>query len=350
MSHKTIRPILLKILFCLICLLASASAVLAQDKPAAPTVAQSDAKKAFEKLKTFLSGSWQGTIMNIPINFTIRAASSGTAILHEGMTEGGGPPNHEITMFYLDGDRFLATHYCDAGNRSHMEGKLTTDGKGVEFSFLELVGNTKGGYVKNMMFTMVDHDRHAAEITFVQPNGKPIQLRGEFQRTNLGSQHASNKRLYDGGTMMLLLSAQKMPEEHYGFKPADAVLSFGQMLADITNWQYKNCSVVLGEKNPKPNVDGTKASKAELIAALTEGFAYCGKAYGGMTDASASQPVTFASLAGPVPTSKLEVLNINTGLNALHYGNLMIYLRLKNIVPPSSDPEILKQAEKLMKK
>jgi len=58
-------------------------------------------KKAFEKLKT-LAGSWEGTVMGIPINFTIRAASSGTAILHEGNTEKG-VPNHEITMFYVEG-------------------------------------------------------------------------------------------------------------------------------------------------------------------------------------------------------------------------------------------------------
>jgi hypothetical protein len=348
MSQKTIRPIFLTISFCLICLFAAASAVAAQDKPSTVGGAQSDAKKAFEKLKA-LSGSWQGTIMGISINFTIRAASSGTTILHEATTPGGGPPNHEITMFYVEGDRFLATHYCDAGNRSNMEGKLTADGKGVEFSLLELVGSKKGGFLQRLMFTSTDADRHVVELDFVQPNGKLIPLRGEFQRTK-PSQHLSNKRLYDGGTMMLLLSAEKMPEEHYGFKPTSADPGFGQMLADVANWQYKNCSVVLGEKNPKPNIEGKGTSKADLIAALKDGFAYCGKAYGGMTDASAAESVTFSSLMGPHPTSRLEVLNINTGLNALHYGNLMIYMRLKNVVPPSSDPDLLKQMEKLMKK
>lgn len=182
MNQKTIRPIFLKISFCLVCLLASASVVSAQDKPSSVGGAQSDAKKAFEKLKT-LSGSWQGTVMGISINFTIRAASSRTTILHEATTEGGGPPNHEITMFYMEGDRLLATHYCDAGNRSRMEGKLTPDGKGVEFSLLELIGGTKGGFLKRIMFTMTDADRHVVELTFVQPDGKPIPLRGEFQRT-----------------------------------------------------------------------------------------------------------------------------------------------------------------------
>lgn len=164
----------------LICLLALASVALAQEPQKAAAV-QSDAQKAFKKMKT-LAGSWQGRVRDISINFTIRAASSGTAILHEGNTSGGGPPNHEITMFYLDGDRLLATHYCDAGNRSHWEGKMSADGKAIKFSFLEVVGSTKGGYLKDMVITMIDADHHIVEFTFVMPDGKPIQLRGEFQR------------------------------------------------------------------------------------------------------------------------------------------------------------------------
>lgn len=164
----------------LICLLALASVALAQG-PQKPAAVQSDAQKAFEKMKS-LAGSWQGTIMGISINFTIRAASSGTAILHEGNTTGGGPPNHEITMFYLDGDRLLATHYCDAGNRSRWEGKMSPDGKTIEFSFLDVVGSTKGGYLKDLVITMIDADHHIAGLTFVMPDGKPIALRGEFQR------------------------------------------------------------------------------------------------------------------------------------------------------------------------
>ena len=115
----------MKKLMILVMLLATVAVVRAQDNQPKPADAQAvatsaqtgaDAKKAFAKLKT-LSGSWQGTIMGIPINFTIRAVSSGTAILHEGNTSEEGPPKHEITMFYRDGDRLLATHYCDAGNR-----------------------------------------------------------------------------------------------------------------------------------------------------------------------------------------------------------------------------------------
>jgi hypothetical protein len=162
-------------------ILLAASAVATAQEPPKTASAQSDAKKAFKNLKT-LAGSWQGTIRDIPINFTIRAASSGTAILHEGDTSAQGPPKHEITMFYVDGDRLLATHYCDAGNRSNMEGKLSADGKAIEFSFLDVVGPTRGGYLKDMVITMTDADHHVIAFTFVMPDGKPIPLRGEFQR------------------------------------------------------------------------------------------------------------------------------------------------------------------------
>ena len=164
----------------LIIMVATAAVALPQQMPKA-SGPQSDAQKAFEKMKT-LAGSWEGTVMGIPINFTIRAVSSGTAILHEGNTEKG-VPNHEITMFYVEGDRLLATHYCDAGNRSNLEGKMSADGTSVEFNFVDVTGSTKGGLVKRMKFTMIDANKHLVEFTFIMPNGKPIELHGEFQRT-----------------------------------------------------------------------------------------------------------------------------------------------------------------------
>src|SRR5688572_18598069 len=153
---RLIRTLMLTLL---ICLLAPAAVVFGQDNPPKTPSAQSDAKKAFAKLKT-LAGSWRGTVMDTPIDFTIRAVSSGTAILHEGNTSKDGPPKNEITMFYVNGDRLLATHYCDAGNRSNMEGRLSADGKAIEFSFLDVVGSTRGGYLKDMVLTMIDADRH----------------------------------------------------------------------------------------------------------------------------------------------------------------------------------------------
>lgn len=95
---------------------------------------------------------------------------------------------------------------------------------------------------------------------------------------------AFNKRAYGQMKTWLLSSAEKMPEESYGFKPAEAVRSFGQVVGHVADAQYLFCAPILGEKNPAPKVEQNKTSKAELIGALKEGFAYCDKAYDGMTD------------------------------------------------------------------
>ena len=169
------------LLICLVMVMGHETAV-AQTTSQPNSTSTSDAQKVFDKMKT-LEGSWQGTIMNIPINVTIRLASSGTAILHEATTDGGRPPNHEITMFYVEGDRLLATHYCDGGNRARFEGKMSPDGKSSEFNFVDVTGSTRGGLVKRMVFTTIDANKHVIEFTFMKPDGKPIELRGEFERT-----------------------------------------------------------------------------------------------------------------------------------------------------------------------
>ncbi len=153
---------------------------------------------------------------------------------------------------------------------------------------------------------------------------------------------ATNKRFYAGMKNILLSSAQKVPEEYYSFKPTEAVRSYGQIIGHIAQSQYGFCSIVLGEKNPAPKIEQTKTSKADLIAALKDAFSYCDKAYNGMTDVSAPQMVKFMGK----DTTKLGVLTAHLGHNALHYGNLVTYMRLKNIVPPTSDPGFLEPPKK----
>lgn len=150
---------------------------------------------------------------------------------------------------------------------------------------------------------------------------------------------AHNKMVYGGVKKILLGSAEKMAEENYNFKPTVVVRSYGQILGHVADSQYAFCSVVLGEKNPAPKVEKTKTSKADLIAALKDAFAYCDKAYDGMTDASGTQMVKF--MGGDTP--KLSALTVNNIHTVEHYGNLITYMRMKDIVPPSSDPEFMKQ-------
>ncbi len=142
------------------------------------------------------------------------------------------------------------------------------------------------------------------------------------------------KYAYGQVKSILLRSAEKMPEEYYSFKPTDEVRSFGQVVGHAADAQYLFCSLALGEKNPALKIEETKTSKADLIAALKDAFAYCDKAYNGMTDASAVQMVKLFGNDAP----KLGVLTFNNMHNMEHYGNLVTYMRLKNIVPPSSEP------------
>ena len=100
-----------------------------------------------------------------------------------------------------------------------------------------------------------------------------------------------NKIAYERVKGILLKSAEKMPEENYSFKPVDTVRSYGQILGHLADAQYIFCSIALGEKGPALDIEHTKTSKADLIAALNTAFAYCDKAYAGMTDASAVQMI-----------------------------------------------------------
>ncbi len=142
-----------------------------------------------------------------------------------------------------------------------------------------------------------------------------------------------NKMAYGQISGVLLASAEKMPAENYSFKPTESVRSFGQIIGHVADAQYLFCSTALGEKNPAPRIEQTKTSKADLTAALKESFAYCNKAYDGMTDAAGVQSVKFFGNDAP----KLSVLSVNLAHSAEHYGNIVTYLRIKNIVPPSSE-------------
>ncbi len=144
---------------------------------------------------------------------------------------------------------------------------------------------------------------------------------------------AFTKRVYGFQKGILLRSAEKMPEEDYNFKPTETVRSYGQIIGHLADAQYLFCSKVLDEKNPEPKIEQTKTSKADLIAALKTAFAYCDKAYDGMTDASGGQIVKLFGTETP----KLGVLNFNNVHNMEHYGNLVTYMRIKGIVPPTSE-------------
>lgn len=149
---------------------------------------------------------------------------------------------------------------------------------------------------------------------------------------------AFNKATYAKVKDILLHSAEKMPAENYGFRPTDAVRSYAQLIGHLADAQYLFCSVAMGEKNPNKQIEQTRTSKAELMAALKEALAYCDKVYDGMTDASGTQMLILFGENMP----RQDVLTVNIMHDMEHYGNLVTYMRLKNIVPRTSEPEVVK--------
>lgn len=153
---------------------------------------------------------------------------------------------------------------------------------------------------------------------------------------------AHNEHVYRGVSMILRGAAELMPEAEYGFKPTEAVRSFGEIVAHVADSQYAFCSIVLGDEGPTPDLEGPTASKADLMAALEEAFAYCRRAYDGLDETAASEMVQFQGR----PTPRLAVLYVNQIHSIEHYGNLVTYLRMNDIVPPTSDPEVMKRLMK----
>jgi hypothetical protein len=150
---------------------------------------KSDAQKSFDSLKA-LAGSWEGHVTTVPpqpdiegkpAHLSLRVTSMGNAMVHE-MT-GEGRPDDPITMLYLDGDRLLLTHYCDAGNRPRMTGKMSLDGKTVEFDFLDVSGSTQYGHMHHAVFTMIDANHHTEDWTYMMPGDKPVHAHFDLQRT-----------------------------------------------------------------------------------------------------------------------------------------------------------------------
>lgn len=146
---------------------------------------------------------------------------------------------------------------------------------------------------------------------------------------------ASEAGIYRSISGNVVAAAEEMPEENYSFKPTPEVRTFGQLVGHEADANYMFCSLASGEKNPSTGVEKTKSSKADLVAALKDAVAYCTKTYGAMTDTQGAAMTKFMNFQ----VSKLSVLSINTAHTDEHYGNMVTYMRIKGLVPPSSQSQ-----------
>jgi len=130
-------------------------------------------------------------------------------------------------------------------------------------------------------------------------------------------------------------SAEKMPDANYGFKPTPEVRSFGELIGHLANEHYLLCSPLKGEKNPMADVDfEKKTAKADLVKAITDSIAYCDAAYATVKD----EPKTVATFSETRKDTPFRVMLLNVTHDSEHYGNMITYLRMKGLVPPSSTP------------
>jgi uncharacterized damage-inducible protein DinB len=129
-------------------------------------------------------------------------------------------------------------------------------------------------------------------------------------------------------------AAEQVPEKLYGYQPTPEVRSFGQLFGHIADSNYELCAAAAGQKPPVGGIEKSKTAKADLVKALGESFAYCEKVFDGTTDADAAKMVSFFGDQTP----KLAALTANTGHDWEHYGNIVTYMRLNKMVPPSSQP------------
>jgi hypothetical protein len=156
----------------------------------------SEAQKAFEQLKT-LAGNWEGPATTVPqmpdmaglvVHVSLRVTSGGAALMHEMVPKGRSDDptrgdDDPVTMFYLEGDGLLLTHYCDTWkNRPRMSGKLSPDGKTVEFEFLDVAGS-KRGYMSHAVFTFIDANHHTEDWTTMFPGDKQGRAHLDLHRT-----------------------------------------------------------------------------------------------------------------------------------------------------------------------
>jgi len=166
------------------------------ESPAQPEPAPlSEAQKSFALMKTF-AGEWEGPVKTdmpiaagmdgVPVHVTMRVTSRGNVVVNE-FQEANTPLDpakydHPVTMFYLDSNQLNLVHYCDAGNRPHMTGKMSADGKTVEFDFADLGGSDKNGHMHHAIFTALDENRHTEEWTYKLPNGQTVHARFDLRR------------------------------------------------------------------------------------------------------------------------------------------------------------------------
>jgi uncharacterized damage-inducible protein DinB len=164
------------------------------------------------------------------------------------------------------------------------------------------------------------------------------------QTTDAGADQAlstslasTTKAMHTSIRRNLAEAAEAMPAEGYGFKPTPQDRSFAQLFGHVTNANLLFCSAAKGAPFPSKTNAETLTTKDAALKALIDALTYCDGVYEGLTDANFAERATVAGLGNkPTETTRGAILIFNTTHDNEHYGNIVVYLRLKGVVPPST--------------
>lgn len=158
---------------------------------------------------------------------------------------------------------------------------------------------------------------------------------GEYYDAFSGSTASVVKSMYATIRRNLAESAQVMSDQEYSFKPTPEVRSFGEIVSHLAAANMFFCSMVKGDRPAFPANMATMTRKADLVKFLNDALTYCDDAYNGTTDQNFG---TVIKVMGQKPSEAARgaILFFNTTHNNEHYGNLVVYMRLKGHVPPST--------------
>ena len=170
----------------------------------------------------------------------------------------------------------------------------------------------------------------AGAMLLASPSALAVQSSG----ANPVSQ--SIRELWEEAKRNLIGSTKVMPEDKYGFRPVASVRTYGEILAHVAGANYVFCAAARAEKSPHAEDEFEKnaRTRAQIVKALEDSIAYCDAAYRALTDRTAAETID-APFGGP-KTARASALMGNTGHIQEHYGNLVTYLRMNGLVPPSS--------------
>jgi len=146
------------------------------------------------------------------------------------------------------------------------------------------------------------------------------------------------RNMYNGNKNNIIRSAEKVPEDLYGLRPGpqEEVRTFGQLFGHVANAQFGQCAAAKGVPNPNMGTNNEqKTTKAEIVKALAESFAFCDDAFSSLSDQNRGQIMA----RGRGQMARDAILADLIAHSNEMYGYAAVYLRAKNVVPPSTDEQ-----------